>query len=134
MKNHVFRVHPNQELMQSIKDYCRQNNITSALIGALIGSVTEAELAFLKTLPANYITKKFEGPLEIAAAQGSVALCDNELVIHIHILLSDENTAVGGHLNSARIFSTAEVTIQPLERQLQRATDPTTGLKELKDR
>jgi predicted DNA-binding protein with PD1-like motif len=40
--------------------------------------------------------------------------------LHIHILVSDENKAVGGHLNEGKIFSTAEVFIQELDYPIKR--------------
>jgi predicted DNA-binding protein with PD1-like motif len=108
-KTHIFRVKPNQELLASIKSYCEQNNIRSGIITHIIGSFSSAKLSFLKTLPGKYITKEFKGPLEIVAGQGTIATMKdtNELVLHIHILVSDENKAIGGHLTEGMIFSTA---------------------------
>ena len=128
---HIFRVKPKQELTSEIANYCRQNGISSGLVLGIIGSVESAKLNFLKTLPGNYEEKEYKGPLEIVVAQGSVALKDSELIIHIHIQLSGTDGCQGGHLAEARIFSTAEVTIGELDHQLFRYTDDYTGLNEL---
>lgn len=130
-QTYVFRVKPEKELVHSIKQYCKSNRITSAVITGIIGSLKSAKLGFLKELPGKYITMDFQGPLEIVCAQGTIAACQDESVLHIHILVSDENRAVGGHLTKACVFSTAEVVINEVDKPLKRKIDDYTGLKEL---
>ena len=86
---------------------------------------------FLKELPGKYETKEYKGPLEIVCEQGSVALKDDELIIHVHIQLSGQNECQGGHLLEAKVFSTAEVTIGKLDYQLYRYADDYIGLNKL---
>ena len=130
-KLHVFRVRPKEELLTEVGRYCRHNAITSGVVVGIIGSLERATLNFLKELPGNYISQEFGGPLEIVAAQGSVALKGDELIVHIHLQLSDEKTSRGGHLVSGTVFSTAEVAIWELDYQLERQLDEYTGLNEL---
>ena len=130
-KVHVFRVKPKQELLSEITRYCRQNSITSGVVIGIIGSMENAKLNFLREIPDRYETKEYEGPLEIVCAQGSVALKGAELIVHVHIQISDSDVCQGGHLAEARIFSTAEVVIAELDYQLHRYDDQYTGLNEL---
>ncbi|MFC2022479.1 PPC domain-containing DNA-binding protein [Chloroflexota bacterium] len=130
-KVHVFRVKPGQELASEITGYCRQNGISSGVVIGIIGSVESARLNFLRELPGKYETKEYKGPLEIVCAQGSVALKDAELIVHLHIQLSGIDGCQGGHLVEATVFSTAEVMIGELDYQLYRYTDDYTGLNEL---
>jgi predicted DNA-binding protein with PD1-like motif len=130
-KVHVFRVKPGEELASEITRYCRQNGICSGVVVGIIGSVESAKLNFLKELPGKYVTEKYQGPLEIVGAQGSVTLKNGELIAHVHTQLSDANRGFGGHLVEAKIFSTAEVVLAELDFQLRRATDEHTGLNEL---
>ena len=130
-KVHVFRIKPQQELASEINRYCRQNDISSGVVIGIIGSVESASLNFLKELPGKYETEEYQGPLEIVCAQGSVALKDDELVVHVHIQLSDSGGCQGGHLVEAKVFSTAEVVIAELDYQLHRHVDNYTGLNEL---
>ena len=130
-KIHVFRIKPKQELASEITRYCRQNGISSGVVIGIIGSVESARLNFLKELPGKYETEEYQGPLEIVCAQGSVALKDAELIVHVHIQLSDSDKCRGGHLVEAKVFSTAEVMIGELDYQLYRRTDDYTGLNEL---
>lgn len=132
-KIHVFRVKPGQELLDSISRYCQENRVSSGVIIGIIGSVENAKLNFLKALPGKYDSVDYSGPLEIVCAQGSIALKDDTLIIHIHIQLSGQDICSGGHLAGATIFSTAEVTIGELDYQLCRQMDSYTGLNELVD-
>jgi len=129
---YVFRVKPDEELIYSISQYCKSNRITSGVVISIIGSLSSVKLGFLKELPGKYITRDIQGPLEIVSAQGTIAIYQNEFALHIHILVSDENHAIGGHLTEAHIFSTAEVVIAQLDQQISRRFDDYTGLKELK--
>jgi predicted DNA-binding protein with PD1-like motif len=122
---------PGQELLTEIMKYCRQDGITSGIIIGIIGSVTSARLNYLKELPGKYASENYEGPLEIVAAQGSIALKGSELIIHIHIQLSTQTACFGGHLAEATIFSTAEVVVGELSTQISRYADSYTGLNEL---
>jgi predicted DNA-binding protein with PD1-like motif len=130
-KVHVFRVKPDQELPVAIIDYCRENNVTSGIVIGLIGSLKNARLNYLVELPGKYVPIDYAGPLEIVSAQGSVALKDDEVILHVHIQLSSQEGCYGGHLAGATVFSTAEVTIGELDYQLQRYADDYTGLNEL---
>jgi uncharacterized protein len=130
-KIHVFRVMPGQELLTGITTYCRQNNVTSGVIIGIIGSVTKVKLNYLLKLPGDYKTIEYTGPLEIVCAQGTVALKEGNLMLHIHMQLSSPEISHGGHVVDAMIFSTAEVTIGELDYQLNRALDKYTGLNEL---
>ena len=128
---HVFRVRPGQELLGEIQGYCRDAGITSAVVIGIIGSAERARLNYLVGLPGRYESVDYEGPLEIVCGQGSVALKGGETVVHIHIQLADRQACRGGHLAEAVVFSTAEVVIGELERQLRRQHDSATGLNEL---
>ena len=130
-KIHVFRVMPGQELLTGITTYCRQNNVTSGVIIGIIGSVTKIKLNYLLKLTGDYKTIEYTGPLEIVCAQGTVALKEGNLMLHIHMQLSSPEISHGGHVVDAMIFSTAEVTIGELDYQLNRTLDQYTGLNEL---
>ncbi len=132
-KIHIFRIKPGQELLDGISSYCQDNNISSGVIIGIIGSLENAKLSFLKALPGKYESADYSGPLEIVCAQGTVALKDDTLIIHIHIQLSEKDICSGGHLAGATIFSTAEVTLGELDYQIRRQIDNYTGLNELVD-
>jgi len=130
---HVFRVKPKQELLSEISRYCKEHSITSGVVISIIGSAENARLNFLTELPGRYVPVDYSGPLEIVCAQGSIALKNDDLVVHIHIQLSGQKTCCGGHLAKATVFSTAEVVIGELDYQLRRQVDSYTGLAELSE-
>ena len=132
-KIHVFRVQPDKELLTEITRYCREHDINSGVVMGIIGSVQSARLNFVYELPARFNSIDYPGPLEIAGAQGSVALKEKELIIHIHMIVSGTDICRGGHLAEAVVLSTAEVVIGELDYQLQRRFDSYTGLNELVD-
>ncbi len=130
-KIHVFRVKPKTELLGEIVAYCRKHNITSGIVLGIIGSLEKATLNFVQELPARFDAVDYNGPLEIVCAQGSVALKDRELIVHIHMQISSKEISRGGHLAGATIMSTAEVVIGELDHQVRREFDSYTGLNEL---
>lgn len=130
-KVHVFRVRPDSDLSAAIADYCRENGIVSAVVIGIIGSLKSVRLNYLIELPGKFVSETYPGPLEIVGAQGSVALKEQETVIHIHIHVASQDTCCGGHLAEATVFSTAEVMIGELDHQLHRYADEYTGLNEL---
>ena len=130
-KIHVFRIMPGQELLTGITAYCKNNNVTSGVVFGIIGSVTKVKLNFLLKLPGEYKSVEYTGPLEIVCSQGTVALKDNNPILHIHMQLSSQEISRGGHVAEAIIFSTAEVTIGELDFPLYRAQDKYTDLNEL---
>lgn len=132
-KVHVFRVKPKQELLGSIASYCRGHGIKSGIVLGIIGSAERAKINYLMGLPGKYESIDYPGPLEIVCAQGSVAVKDDELIVHIHIQLSEQKACHGGHLAEAIVFTTAEVAIAELDYQLKRYADSYTGLNELAD-
>jgi predicted DNA-binding protein with PD1-like motif len=132
-KIHVFRVKPKRELYGEIERYCLEHHISSGVVLGIIGSLESAKLNFIKELPGKYDSSEYVGPMEIVCAQGSIALKDDTPIIHVHTQLSRMDISFGGHLGSATVFSTAEVTIGELDYQLRRQTDSYTGLNELLD-
>jgi len=133
-KIHVIRIKPDQEITQEILKYCEKKKITSGVILSLLGSLKEVNLGILKELPGKFIAKKIKGPLEIGCGTGTIATKNGKIILHIHLVVSDENQAVAGHLAGGKIFSTAEVVIVQIEEQLERYQDDFTGLNELKNK
>ena len=124
---HTFRVKPDRELIADIGQYCSDHGISSALVLSIIGSVKRVRLNYLQRLPGVYDTLEYAGPLEIVCAQGSIALKNDETIIHVHMVVSGKEICQGGHLLDAEILTTAEVSIGELDYQLQRQYDEYTS-------
>ena len=130
-KVYVLRIKPGQELLSEISRYCLENNITSAIVLGIIGSLNNATLNYLVELPGKYDSINYAGPLEIVCAQGTITKLNESVTIHIHIQICNKTACHGGHLDSANVFSAAEVTLGALDYQLIRKQDNYTGLNEL---
>jgi predicted DNA-binding protein with PD1-like motif len=131
-KIHVFRVKPDQDLLESIEDYCKNNQIISGVIIGMIGSLKIASINYLKSLPANYVNRKYQGPMEIVCSQGTIAKSGEDTIVHLHLVIDNEKETRGGHLAKGSIvFSTAEVVIGELKEQITRKKDDYTGLLEI---
>jgi predicted DNA-binding protein with PD1-like motif len=131
-KIHILRVKPGEDLFQTIFEFCEKRKITSAVILSLLGSLSSINLGILKKLPGKFISKKIKGPLEIGCGTGTIATKGGKIILHIHLVISDEKKAVAGHLIEGKIFSTAEVIIGEIKEKLVRYKDKFTGLNELK--
>ena len=129
---HPMRLTPGTELKQALIDYVSAHALSSAYISTCVGSVSASSLRMASCSDPDSAAahvRDYAGNREIVSMVGTVARDG----AHIHVSLSDEQGAVvGGHLLSARVFTTAEVVLHELPcAQFSRKHDPATGFKEL---
>ena len=127
---HALRLHPGDELMSSLKQYCSDNNLRAAYIATCVGSLKAAtlRLANADRDRPNEI-KTYDQRFEIVSVVGTIS-CEGA---HIHLGLADATGAgVGGHLISATVFTTAEIVLGEVPGlAFERRFDDATGFKEL---
>ena len=126
-KVYVLRVKPGHELIGEIKTYCQQKVISSGTIIDIIGSVKSASIGIpFEPSPGKYEyeRKDYNQLFSIVSGQGTISLMNNDLVLHIHVMLSGHDINVGGHIFRANIWATAEVAIGELDYQLRHDFDP----------
>lgn len=71
----------------------------------------------------------FKQPLEITNLTGNIATLDNEVYLHCHITLSDEEMKViAGHLKEGKIAATCEIILVKLDVEINRKYDDFIGL------
>jgi predicted DNA-binding protein with PD1-like motif len=87
---------PGTDMLEGLDQYIKDNDITNAVILAGIGSVTDYHFHVVsdKNLPPSEEFPAASVPMDLVAVQGYIF---NKRV-HAHITLSDEHSAVGGHL------------------------------------
>ncbi|MDC0357643.1 DUF296 domain-containing protein [Oligoflexia bacterium] len=86
------------EIMAGLRSFCTAQELSSGTFTA-IGGVSCVELGYFNTETAQYETKVFQEQLEVLSITGNLATCDNELIIHAHIVLSARDySVIGGHL------------------------------------
>lgn len=115
---------------ESFKEFLKETGIESAFFSG-VGAFLEAELAYYDLESQEYISKKFDdGPYEVSNLTGNISTKDDEVVIHNHVTLGDEDyNAIAGHLNSGIVGGTLEVYLKIIDGDaLNRESDEETSL------
>jgi len=124
----VLRLEPGEEVLASIAELCKKENILCAEISG-IGAASTATVGIYNIDEKKYYENVLEGPLEIVSLLGSVTQKDGEPYLHIHASFSGEScVCTGGHLNSAVIGVTAEIFIRKIDGEIKRTPHPVTGI------
>ena len=139
----AFRLGPGCDLLKSLEDIVRKENIESGLILAGAGSLSQVTLRNVRIFPdefpimdRNRIYTPKKEPLELLSLTGNIARREGEVSIHCHITVSsglDDGRAYGGHLiEGALVFSYCEIVIAEIAGlKMKRDTDPETHGPEL---
>ncbi len=70
----------------------------------------------------------FNGIYELISLNGNIAHHGNEYFTHLHAVLGDEHFGgLAGHIKESTVGVTAEITIIPFLKSLERQVDPETG-------
>jgi len=123
---HVMRLHPNQDLRQTLIDFVKSHHIKAASIVTCVGSLKQAHLR----MAGRPDVLTVEGPVEIVSLVGTLG----ESGVHLHAsLANNQGPVVGGHLvEGAPVYTTAEIVLAELPGlEFQREPDPATGSNEL---
>ena len=125
----VLRLHPGDDLVDSIMDFARQHSINAGGIVTCVGSLNHARLRYANQ--NNYEDLDVKGQhFEIVSLVGTFSTTDR----HLHLALANEQGAVfGGHASSGnKVFTTAEIIIvEGIDWTFRREKDPDTSFLEL---
>jgi predicted DNA-binding protein with PD1-like motif len=106
----VARLNPGDDLLRSLAELVRQNEIRSGVILNGIGSLSRYHVHVVKTtnLPPGDTFFEGEGPFDILNVTGFIL--DGR--VHAHLTFSNTEKAMGGHLEEGcRILTFAVVTL-----------------------
>ena len=124
----ILKLERGEKIIGSIKKFCIENKIKLGYFLG-IGALDEVELAHYIVENKKYTSKKFNQPLEIINMFGNIAIMNNEIYLHCHITLGDqEMDAKAGHLVEGRIAATCEIILVPLNNEINRKYDDFIGL------
>lgn len=124
----MIRIDKNEEVIQSLKDICAQNNVRLGTISG-IGAVKDITLRYFNTKTRKYEDKVFKESFEVTSFVGNITEMNGKIYLHCHITLADKHfRALGGHLLSAKVSGTFEAVISPLKGKLGRKYDKNIGL------
>lgn len=139
----AFRLGPGCDLMKSIEEIAKKENIQSGLVLSGAGSLSQVTLRNVRLFPdefpvmdRNRIYTPKKEPLELLSLSGNISKRDGEIHVHCHITISsglDDSRAYGGHLiEGCLIFSYCEVIIAEITGlEMKRDIDPETRGPEL---
>jgi predicted DNA-binding protein with PD1-like motif len=126
MKTFPIRLHPGEDLKQSLVVHTAQNHIRAGLILTCVGSLRPAALRMANQSETSVLGEKFE----IVSLVGTLGP-DGP---HLHLSISDSTgKTIGGHLQEGSlIYTTAEIVVAELEDWVfSRVIDPETTFDEL---
>jgi predicted DNA-binding protein with PD1-like motif len=125
----IARLEPGEDILHSIEKVAMENKVQSGQL-SMIGAVSRIHLGYFDRKENLYKDFKVVEDLEIVSGIGNIAKYDNTLIIHAHLVASDETgKCYGGHLlEGCEISVTAELIIIEVP-ELKRAVDDLTGLK-----
>lgn len=123
---HALRLHPDQDLRQSLKEFAVQRQIQAGFVLSAIGSLKQANIRFANQPESQLLTEKFE----ILSLNGTLSIAG----VHLHITIADRaGKVLGGHLDKGcLIYTTAEIVLGEIpELFFRRTPDEKTGYLEL---
>lgn len=118
----------NDSIIDSITQCAKDAELTSASVSAL-GQVHNPELAYFSSNPNDKPTlTKFNGYYELASLNGNITNNNGKYYTHAHAVLADKKFhGIAGHVNSAKVGLTVEITITPFPANIDRVVNEKTG-------
>ena len=119
-----------EEVVSLLTRFCEEQEVHWATFQA-IGAVEDVEIGYYDLEAREYYFREEEGPFEVANMTGNVAEINQGPTVHAHAVLSrcDESLeCLGGHLKSARVAVTLELSLWRVSMPLLRRYDEDTGL------
>ena len=125
---YVVRIDVNEEILQSLKQMCEQEEILLAQVSA-IGAVDHAIVGVYDLQEKRYHQEETEGFMEITSLSGSVTWMNDQPYIHLHVTMADQkNLLHGGHAIELRVGATCEMFVRVLDGHVIREKDEELGI------
>jgi len=125
----VLRLHPGDDLVDSIMEFSRRHSIQAGGIVTCVGSLDHARLRYANQSEYENLNKQGEH-FEIVSLVGTFSTTDR----HLHLAIASEKGEVfGGHASSGnKVYTTAEIIIvEGTNWIFRRAKDRDTTFNEL---
>ncbi len=126
---HILRPPFGCDLLRELQKYVLAKNINLAwLLG--VGAVSHANIRYYDQPKQEWIDLQFDKRLEVAGMWGNVSLLNGEPIVHVHIVLADEEgRCYGGHLADGTVVFNLEILMTTLSGPpVIRKMDAETGL------
>jgi hypothetical protein len=127
-KHWIIRIDKGEEIVSTLERFCREKGIRLGTVNG-IGATDHATIGLFKTRTKEYVREERVGDHEITSLTGNISRMADEVYLHLHVNLADENYhTYGGHLNAAVVSATCEVVLQELEGEVDREFSEEIGL------
>jgi predicted DNA-binding protein with PD1-like motif len=124
----IYKLEKGASLTDEILKIAKKERIKTARVEA-IGGVDKLELAFFNHEQKRYEEHKFDEFTEVTSLLGNITVKDGKPFLHMHGTFGRrDNSVIGGHLISARVFPFLEIIITPTKNRAKRRFDEETGL------
>ena len=98
IKTHIVKLEKDTDLLDSLTNYAKENNIQAAEIN-FIGAVQSAKVLYFNQEKKKYDEHIMDQPYEVLSGIGNISLLDDKPFVHVHVVLADSSgKAFGGHL------------------------------------
>ena len=116
----LLRFEKGEEVIDGLRRFVRLAGIPGGVLSG-IGAVDEMTVAFWDTVEKKYRDYLHRGLIEITSLTGNVAWMGVEPIVHVHVNAHHETEGgFGGHLVSARVSATLEVSLDAYPRRVDR--------------
>jgi predicted DNA-binding protein with PD1-like motif len=126
---HILKPPYGSDLLKELEDYVRVNGINLAWLSG-VGAVSRATIRYYDQPKQAWVDLDLDQRLEVAGLWGNVSLLNGEPIVHLHVVLADEQgRCYGGHLGSNTLVFNLEILMTTLSGPaVMRKMDPQTGL------
>lgn len=129
-RSFVVVLDSSEEAMSCLLSFAREQDVKAGRLTG-IGAFEQATLGFFDFARKDYERIRIDEQVEVLSLVGDfAAVADSgEIKLHAHVVVGKrDGSAHGGHLLEARVRPTLEVMVVDAPANLQRRSDPATGL------
>jgi predicted DNA-binding protein with PD1-like motif len=125
----LIRLVHGDDLLEGLKSALADEGVTSGVLLGGVGMLSQARLGYYAG-DGEYDTFDVGEEVELCAVNGNISTFEGDYVIHMHVTAGRrDGSAVAGHLVSAKVHMTNELTVMVSETGMVRKVDEETGLK-----
>lgn len=124
----LLRFEMGEDFIEQCRKFCENKEIHTAIFEG-IGSIQDPVLGHYKVESKKYSQVKLNGVYEVLSLKGNITTNENELIIHAHMTISDDQMkAFGGHLVSGKVSATLEVGLTKFATKITKSFNQQIGL------
>jgi uncharacterized protein len=126
---HILKPPFGSDLLKELQGFVLAKNINLAWLSG-VGAVSRATIRYYDQPRQEWIDLDLDRNLEVAGMWGNVSLLNGEPIVHVHIVLADnEGRCYGGHLGDGTVVFNLEILMTTLSGPaVTRKMDAQTGL------